>query len=123
MITVNCHSKSQAIGAILNKIEKDQAKGKYSGPIPTKKTVERTYSEIFEYHPQIAEYANCEKGKELQWWDSNIIDRALINLTKKDIVGLPIHDSLIVQKKHENTTEEIMKAAYFKETGFKTFVS
>jgi hypothetical protein len=39
-------------------------------------------------------------------------ERVLVDLLKKNVVTLPIHDSFIVQKRHEGILRQAMDAAY-----------
>jgi hypothetical protein len=58
------------------------------------------------------------KWKELCFADSTIMNNILVELMNQNIVGFPIHDSIIVKKKHEETLRQIMIDKYKELFGF-----
>ena len=50
---------------------------------------------------------------------ASILDKCL----EDDIIALPVHDSVIVKKKHLHKVQEIMKDAFKKQTGFEAIVT
>jgi hypothetical protein len=69
-------------------------------------------------HPAIAHYLFSEIGRRLQNIDSRIMNAILVRLMENGILGLPVHDSVIVQRQHEAFTREVMTQEYRKEMGF-----
>lgn len=65
-----------------------------------------------ETHPVFWKYMGKDMGKKLQYWDSQIAESVLIELTNKRIPCLPVHDSFITEKKHEAILIEAMKQAF-----------
>lgn len=72
-----------------------------------RKAVEKHYSEI-------GDWLGSGKGKQLQFIDSKIACEVLDTLAAAKIVALPVHDSFIVAKQHQNTLREAMMNAYTK---------
>lgn len=66
------------------------------------------------HHATIKDLLFKGVGVDLQNDDSKIMDDILAELTRKGIVGLPIHDSIIVEKQHEKLLETLMIEKYRK---------
>ena len=114
MIAINASNRIQSINAVRNSIEDDSENGKYQSEIPDKKTIELLYDEFLEYHKPISHCVSNDEGIKLQRKDSDVMNDILINLTKKQIVGLPIHDSIVIQSKHKEILKEEMTNQYYK---------
>lgn len=63
-------------------------------------------------HPAIAHYFCTGAGIYLQRLDSEIMRNILLNLARRDIPCLPVHDSAIVSYFHENDLRQEMDRAY-----------
>ncbi len=63
-------------------------------------------------HPVFWKYMGRDMGKKLQYWDSQIAESVLVELTNKGICCLPVHDSFIVVKDHEAVLVETMERAF-----------
>jgi hypothetical protein len=50
--------------------------------------------------------------------ESDIVTTALLRLMELGIPALPVHDSLIVPKRHGGRVREVMEEAYRRHTGF-----
>jgi len=73
----------------------------------------KTLSEkILAKHDPICHHFGTGIGLKLQYKDSCIAEGIMLDLDKKDIVCIPIHDSFIVQAKHEETLRETMAENY-----------
>ncbi|MGD9733721.1 MAG: hypothetical protein AB7U45_16220 [Desulfamplus sp.] len=70
--------------------------------------------EFKEYHAPIKEFLFSGVGVDLQNKDSNIMEEILMELHHRGIVGLPIHDSVIVEAQHERLLKELMIQTYRK---------
>lgn len=85
---------------------------------------EDLYKSITERHSLIADlFGKDNIGGKLQKLDSDIMARALSNLAKKGIAGLPVHDSIRCKLEDEQTVIDEMKAAYFAEIGLNCAIS
>ena len=74
--------------------------------------------ELFkDQHKPIEKYLFSGIGIELQNTDSHIIEDVLKVLYDKGIIGLPIHDSVIIEKEHEALLYELMMEKYFERIG------
>jgi hypothetical protein len=140
LIVINSSDRLQAVRAIMTKFNYKQGgsvsryhefparlKGKRNeldrgmtdrhGAI--KKIIKFTRSDIidlidhfFNVFPVYSQFAYSGKGIELQYIDSQIAEHVLLNLAKKNVVCIPIHDSFIVQKRYGRMLELAMMKAY-----------
>ena len=114
MIAINALNKKQAIMAIVNAIEDDYDNGKYRSKIPSIEEIEKLYDEFIIYHEPIDKYISNDAGIKLQRKDSDIMNEILVELSLDKIIALPIHDSIIVQKKHRERLRKEMLKQYYK---------
>lgn len=63
-------------------------------------------------HKPIAKHFSSNAGIKLQYEDSQIAERVMLTLAKKGIVSLPVHDSFVVQARHEAALGEAMQEAF-----------
>lgn len=85
---------------------------------------EQLYKSITERHSLIADLFGTDNiGGKLQKLDSDIMGRALTNLAKQGIAGLPVHDSIRCKVEDEQVVIKEMKAAYFAEIGLNCVIS
>ena len=70
-------------------------------------------------HKPIEKYLFSDAGIWLQNLDSQIMNSVLMKLRDKGILGLPVHDSVIVQIEHEDALRETMVSEYEAVMGFK----
>ena len=118
--------KAVAVVSINAKNRKDACKGIWGKfkelGIPTpngKKPYRRLVDKFGEVHQPIAKYLYSDVGIELQNKDSQIMNSILMTLMSKGILGLPVHDSVIVAEQHEDILREAMIGEYEKVMGFK----
>lgn len=69
-------------------------------------------------HPTIAKYLFSNSAGRLMLDESEIVTSALLKLMGMDIPALPVHDSLIVPKRHRNQVKQVMEDVYREHTGF-----
>jgi hypothetical protein len=74
--------------------------------------------EFKEHHAPIKEFLFSGVGVDLQNKDSIIMEEILMELHRSGILGLPIHDSVIVEVQHEELLKKLMMNAYRKFTDF-----
>lgn len=72
------------------------------------------------YHSEIRErfFKHDFDALSMQHADSTIMQNVLKALRRRGIAALPIHDSVIVQKKYKDSVVRIMKEKYTEYTGF-----
>jgi hypothetical protein len=69
-------------------------------------------------HPKIAKYVYSSSANRLMLAESNIMTVVLLRLMKQKVAALPVHDSVIVPKRHEDLARNTMKDCYRAHTGF-----
>jgi hypothetical protein len=106
LIAINATEKG-ACGAI-----RDELKDRGLEPPAREKPYASLVSGFKEAHPAIAHHLFSDVGITLQNIDSMIMNTILVRLMDQDILGLPVHDSVIVQREHEAFTREVMTQEY-----------
>jgi len=82
------------------------------------KQVQTLMKNYQEAHKPIEKYLFSGVGLDLQNKDSQIMEKILMKLHDYGICGLPIHDSVLVEKKYTDLLYEIMMNAYEEVMGF-----
>lgn len=99
LVLFNCHDRRQALNTIR------------SFGI---KNVEQLLDRIEEEHELIANcFYNPAFGLMLQNTDSWICEKVLMRLMKQGILALPIHDSFLVKKSHEEALRRAMSDSFY----------
>lgn len=75
---------------------------------------EALIADIRTRHPDIDAYFHSGIGLQLQAIDSEICRQVLVEMYRKGIVTLPIHDSFVVASEHEDTLSKVMQAVFRK---------
>ena len=122
MVAINARTREKAIFGTRNKLREDKESKKYNGRIPSIAELENYYDEFKRYHNKIAKYIGADAGIWLQKLDSDIINKVLIELSKDNIIALPVHDSLITQTKHKDILENVMLNKYEETLNFKPII-
>ena len=73
-------------------------------------------------HNQIAGYVNSGAGCRLQNLDSQITEAILMRMTEMGIPCLPVHDSYIVPRQHEDRLRDVMVGEYRAVLGFEPVI-
>jgi len=95
---LNATSYKAALGAIANDLG--------GGPDKARRLIEA----ITKRHQAVADFFYAGVGLRLQNTDANMAEGVLLNLLRQGIVALPIHDSFIVQERHQGRLREVMDA-------------
>ncbi|MBI9081851.1 MAG: hypothetical protein JEY79_19180 [Pseudodesulfovibrio sp.] len=113
LIAINAESERKARGAIQSELrDRGLRAPRRHEPIKT------LVMKFREAHPAIAHHLFSDVGVTLQNIDSEIMNAILVWLMDKGILGLSVHDSVIVAKQHAAFTKEVMTKEYWKVTGF-----
>jgi hypothetical protein len=81
--------------------------------IPVGMTGKEALDKILEAHPLIKSIISEDSnGLKFQYQDSCVMEMLLVNLTKKGIVALPVHDSVIVASHYEQVVMNEMIQVY-----------
>jgi hypothetical protein len=114
--TINARNQRKAIESVKKEVSKKR-KGRYSD-----KQIKNFYQSLVKKHHEIKKYFNTLIGKSLQYEESRIAEKILIELTDKNIVCLPIHDSFVVAESNEQELTEAMTNAYKSVVGFNPLI-
>jgi len=86
-------------------------------------TIDKLYNKWKKVHKPIEEYFCSGIGLKLQNYDSNISNNLIKYFVRRDKMVLCVHDSYIINKKHENELADIMKHYYCREFKFKPIIN
>jgi hypothetical protein len=67
---------------------------------------------LYSNHPNLIPYVEEKAGLKLHFEDSGIADAILSFCSSRGIIVLPVHDSFIVIKRHEDDLIQIMTGAF-----------
>jgi len=124
MIVINASDKKSSVYAIRSKFRKGIRKGdlKYEYNILKDNFIKKLMKEFEENNEQIKKYFYTGKGIELQAMDSDIINEVLNYFIDKNILIIPIHDSIIIQTKHREECIKVMNEKYKEKIGFEPII-
>ena len=112
LISINAN-RSEASGAIFNKLKREGIQ--YKGG---KGSIKKMMDAFMDYHDDIRDDLFTARGIGLQNQDSQIMENILMRLLDHGIIGLPIHDSVIVAAEHYNLLWDIMVEEYEQIMGY-----
>jgi hypothetical protein len=128
LILLNCKNERCIYPAICHSMNRqhEEYKRKIFEKFKNEYDEEKFYNvfikKIKEKHHLISEYFCTQVGTSLQYKDSEIMSLILKECMNEEFPVLPVHDSVIVQKKNEIAVKKIMKEAFKKITGFEPIV-
>lgn len=76
------------------------------------KITEALRKDVFKIHAPIAKHFNGSSSGRLFYEESNLLVHVLLELQKRDICALPVHDSLYVNIDKAEETKKTMKSAF-----------
>lgn len=86
-------------------------------------SIEKLVEDISKAHPAIAPLFGTAACHRIQFIESNIMVEVLLELKREGMVGLPIHDGVIVRHDGEQRAREIMEEVSLKQAGLRIPVS
>jgi hypothetical protein len=91
--------------------------------IPSDWTGPMVRDAIIAAHPRIAHLFGAGKGLHFMFLDSSIMVAVLLTLAERDIVGLPLHDGLLVKESVAAEVKQVMRDCAEKVVGVEFPVS
>jgi hypothetical protein len=114
LVGINAVSPKSAYGAIRKELEERGI------PLPQMERPLVSLVQMFSAaHKPIEKHLFSDAGIWLQNLDSRIMNAILMRLMERDILGLSVHDSVIVQSVHQEALREIMVREYEAVMGFR----
>jgi hypothetical protein len=129
--SVNCGSRIGTVNSIMNSIRRDVSKANDEIELAVseeernaaiairQQIIEYTAEELTEVlqrfeelHMSIAMELYRRNGLRLQNLDSRIANLTMLRLAQHNIVALPVHDSFIVKREHEQQLREAMTSSF-----------
>lgn len=117
LILLNAKTRTEAKRSLRKEIPRsskltDEAKDAFK-----QLSLDEVFENIKADHPAIWKYMGQGLGTHLQYYDSCVADDVLTTLVDKGIVTLPVHDSFIVQARHEKTLRNVMEKVFVDQWG------
>jgi len=116
LILLNSGSRDSAVKAIRKAYIEEHI------PLLRDQEINHLIDRLIREHAFIEEFFLSDIGISFQAIDSQIMDGILAHFTRKDIPVLPIHDSCVIARKHENELWEVMSEEYRKVIGFEPVI-
>jgi hypothetical protein len=91
--------------------------------LPKRYSMSHVLEAVTDRHPAIYPHMTSNIGMQLFRKEADILVEVLLALRAEGIVALPVHDAVIVNADHEQTTARIMKQVFKKHTGLTPSVS
>ena len=105
-IAINAETKLAAIRALAQEISGKNDYAKASAYAEAGELLDALVTK----HARIARCFSSGAGLRLQRHDAELAERVMLELVKRGITVLPVHDSFIVQHRHAATRDQIMDA-------------
>ncbi|WP_176043061.1 hypothetical protein [Burkholderia stabilis] len=94
-----------------------------AGALPAGASLSRVCRDIEAYHAPIAHRFYCRSGMEAMRTESDIIVGVMLQLRELGIVGLPIHDAVLVKEDEADSVEDVMRSVFIQRTGNSVAIS
>ncbi|MCW3609970.1 hypothetical protein [Burkholderia cenocepacia] len=91
--------------------------------LPAGATLSKVCRDIETYHAPIAHRFYCRSGMEAMRMESDIIVDVMLELKERGVVGLPIHDAVLVRKDEADLVENVMRSVFTQHTGNRVAIS
>ncbi len=111
LILINAETKRRALGALIHHDAMELVAPKASPA--AQQAARKLFNAIRALHRPIEQFFASGVGAELMNIDSKIADTVMVNLLRRGILALPVHDSFLVQSSKEHELEAaVMDAAH-----------
>ncbi|MEK6355102.1 MAG: hypothetical protein V4796_18015 [Burkholderia cenocepacia] len=91
--------------------------------LPAGAKLSKVCRDIETYHAPIAHRFYCRSGMEAMRMESDIIVDVMLELKEMGVVGLPIHDAVLVREDEADLVENVMRSIFTRHTGNSVAVS
>jgi hypothetical protein len=110
LIALNAASKDKAIGAYVNEVSDDPQLARLH--LELGYTADELYEGFLLRNQPIAQFIGADMGIRLQNIDSKIADIVLEHFVERQIPCPPVHDSFLIQERHQDELVETMREAF-----------
>jgi hypothetical protein len=88
-----------------------------------KENIKVLVERLREFHQPIAYYFETGIGHHLQYRESEVMVEVLLRLQDQEIVGLPVHDAVIVAASAEEVTKKVMGEVFKEKVGVEAIIT
>ncbi|BDQ33594.1 hypothetical protein [Pseudodesulfovibrio portus] len=117
LIMFNAESDTKAVEGIRGEVHGNPELLRRYHECMTDDFLYQALDDISRHHAPIAHHIASGVGKRLQRLDSEMMEMVMLDLMRKGILAIPIHDSLLVQNIHEHELVMTMSEASVAITG------
>ena len=114
LIALNAGNQNKAIAAFRDWLRKEEEDIAKCLPDLTNKTLKPIMAALEIKHPLIKDYFYLGLAKSLMTLDSMILEDIIEKSLENGFIVLPVHDSIIVQRRHYPLAKQLMEDAYQK---------
>ena len=114
LIALNAGNQNKAIAAFRNWLRKEEEDIVKCLPDLTNKTLKPIMAALEIKHPLIKDYFYSGLAKSLMTLDSMILEDIIEKSLEHGFIVLPVHDSIIVQRRHYPLAKQLMEDAFKK---------
>lgn len=107
----NATTPEKAVSAVFDDLRKEHKLYKYS--IHNHDRIKAKLDLLKIKHPLISDMVANDYGRELQYYDSCVIERVIKHFTSKSVPVLTVHDSVICQAHHEEHVRNMMVRYFY----------
>lgn len=91
---------------------------------PNKKVAFKTLVDALKsHHAPINQFFGTGAGLTYQFKESELVIQIILELNRKGVTALPVHDCLIVEQQHEEVARQVMRDTTMKAFGFDPVIS
>jgi hypothetical protein len=114
LIALNAGNQNKAIAAFRDWLRKEEEDIAKCLPDLTNKTLKPIMAALEIKHPLIKDYFYSGFAKSLMTLDSMILEDIIEQSLEYGFIVLPVHDSIIVQRRHHPLAKQLMEDAFKK---------
>lgn len=109
----NAKSPEATASAVFDDLRKEHKLYKYH--VHSHDPIKAKLDLLKKKHPLISDMVANDYGRELQYYDSCVVEKVIEHFTSKSIPVLTVHDSVICQAKHVERVRNIMLRFFYQE--------
>ncbi|WP_224984481.1 hypothetical protein [Geomonas agri] len=107
----NAKTPEKAASAVFDELRKEEKL--YQFQVRDHEPIKAKLALLKKKHPQISHLLASDQGRDLQYYDSCVIEKVIAHFTNKQIPVLTVHDSVICQVQHAEQVVNVMYRAFY----------
>jgi len=111
LTSFNAKTPEKAASAVFDELRKEEKLYRYQ--VRDHEPIKAKLALLKKKHPQISHFVANDQGRDLQYYDSCVIEKVISHFTTKQIPVLTVHDSVICQHQHVEQVMNMMYRAFY----------